>query len=75
MDYFADLVRVNLLVKQLHTDREWGQWSNDGMCQIHVGKHQQFNCCFIWALLMEEDVISKFSILRGNFWKASIGTP
>ncbi len=46
MDYFADLVRVNLLAKQLHTDRDWGQWSDDGMCQIldHVGKHQQFNC-------------------------------
>ncbi len=24
MEYFADLVRENLLVKQLHTDREWG---------------------------------------------------
>ncbi len=48
MEYFADLVRKNLLVKQLHTDREWGQWSNDGMCQIlaHVGKHQQVNGCF-----------------------------
>ncbi len=77
MDYFVDLERVNLLAKQLHTDRDWGQCSHDGMCQIldHVGKHQQFNCCFIWSLLMEEDGISKFSILRGNFWKASIGTP
>ena len=76
MDYFANLVRVNLLAKQLHTDRDWGQCSDDGMCQIldHVGKHQQFNCCFIWPLLTE-DGISKFSILRGNFWKASIGTP
>ncbi len=74
MEYFTDLVRENLLDKQLHTDR--GQWSDDGMCQIldHVGKHLQFNCCFIWALLAEEDVISKFSILWGNFWKASIGT-
>ena len=69
MDYFADLVRVILLVKQLHTDREWGLWSDDGMCQIldHVDKHQQFNYCFNWALLT--------SILWGNFWKASIGAP
>ncbi len=26
MDYFVDMVRENLLVKQLHTDREWGKW-------------------------------------------------
>ena len=72
MDYFAYLVRVNLIVKQLHTDREWGQWFDDGMCQNlnHVSKHQQF-----LALLTEDDVINKFSILRGNFWKACIGTP
>ncbi len=40
MDYFKDLVRKYLLAKQLHSEREWGQWSYDGMCQfiVLVGK-------------------------------------
>ena len=50
-----DLVRENLLVKKLQTNREWGQWSHDGMCPIltHVSKHQQAKGSFHMGLANE----------------------
>ncbi len=43
MDYFENVVRENLLVKQLHTDRE-------GMCTMATNANKSM-VVSIWALL------------------------